>query len=561
MRKFSAMFRTFLKIIVGQAVFNMKVGGKENKWAGILLWGFVGISFMPMGWLIYYMLNNLYYFFAQVNQLQLAVGVTLNMGAVLIFMLSLMAAPAIFYFSKDVEYLLPMPVKPAAIIAAKFAVALVFEYLLAVLLVGVMFAALWGHIGAGMLTFNMIFTALTLPILPLVYSTVIVMLLMRFVRFIRNPDRYNWIIGLFGLALAIVFMTQSQNMFTIDEEALLNMLMGEPVAMTAMQWIFPTNALAAQAVGAAVYPNVYTVIRLQISNISMAILGLMFFFILAKLLYFKGVLGLSESGSGGKKMTADDILTHAAGQSVFRAYVMKELRVLFRSPVAFMNCVLMVLFMPIILVISIVPILTAGEGEGILEVLSAVDLSDPRTAALALVAMAILSLTMSGAATITASAISREGRNFFVMKYLPVRYRTQLNAKAACGLTVIFAGLLLVFIPLIILFSPPILLAIAGVLITLPCAIFLNYLGLFFDTVKPMLDWDNEAVAVKQNMNILLMIFGGMGVAVGVGFVGWFWLHTPLLAFAVLFGGGLVLTALALWLALVKGSALLKNLH
>jgi ABC-2 type transport system permease protein len=555
------MFQIFLKVIVGQ-MFNMKLGGKESKWAGTMIWGFVAVSFAPIAWLIYYMINDLYAFFAYMGHLDLAVGLTLNVGAMIIFMLSLLAAPAIFYFSKDVEYILPLPVKPVLIIGAKFAVALVFEYILAVVLVIIMFVALLGNVNVGMLTFNMILTALTLPILPLVYSTVIIMLLMRFVRFIRNPDRYNWIVGLFGLGLAVVFMMTSQSMFTLDENALLAMLMGEPVAINALNLVFLSNHFAARAIGAAnVGLGSLQVIANQSVNILAAFVGLSVFFFSARLLYFKGVLGLSESGDSGKKMTRDDIIAGAKGQSIFRAYVMKEIRVLFRSPVAFMNCVLMVLFMPILLAISIVPIFSSGNEADTMEMIRAINFGDPRTAAMALVAMAVLSLTMSGAATITASAISREGRNFFVMKYLPVRYRTQLNAKAACGLAVIFVGLLFVCIPLIVIFRPPVLLAIGGVLITVPAAVFLNYLGLFFDLMKPKLEWDNEAEAVKQNMNILLMIFGGMAVAAGVGFAGWMWMHTPLVAFIALFGGGLLLVALTLYLVLVRGGEMLKRLH
>ena len=569
LRQTWAMIRVFFNIIVGQAL-NMKVGGKESKWAGTLLWGFVALCMLPTVWVIYYMLNNMYAAFAEINQLGLMISLTLNVGSLLIFMLSLMAAPAIFYFSKDVEYILPLPVKPTQIIGAKFAVALAFEYLLAVVLVGVMFAALWGHIGAGMLTFNMLITALTLPILPLVYSTVIIMLLMRFVRFIRNPDRYNWIIGLGGLALALVFMTQSQGAFTLDEEQLIATLMGEPLAMNILSYVFFTNEMAARAIGAAAWtapyrslempPGTLQIVVYQVINLITAVVGLALFFVAAGALYFKGVLGLSESGTSGKKMTSADIRSGAVNQSAFRSYVQKELRLLFRSPVAFMNCVLMVLFMPIIMVISFFPIFTAGSDDPMLEVLQAIDLTDPRTAAISLVAMTVLALVTSGSATITASSISREGRNYFVMKYLPIPYRTQLHAKAASGLLVIGFGLLIIFIPLLILFQPPPLLAVAAILVTMPAAFFFNYLGLFFDLLKPKLDWDNEAEAVKQNINILLMIFGGMGVAAGVGFAGWRWLHTPLTAFAVLFTVGVVLMVLAMHLALDRGKQILLKL-
>jgi len=554
------MFRIFLKVIVGQ-MFAIKIGGKESKVVGIILWGVLVLSIAPLLWLVYYMISGMYTAFAEVGHLDLMVAMTLNIGSVLIFMLSLMAAPAIFYFSKDVEYILPLPVKPTTIISAKFAVALVFEYVLAVGLVGVMYVALWPHVGVGLLTFNMILTALTLPILPMVYSTVLIMLLMRFVRFVRNPDRYAYIIGLLSLAFAMVFMFASQDMFTLDEDALIAMLTGEPIAATALNYLFLSNNLAARAIDAATGLLPVQSIAFQLLSVAVALAALGIFFVIAQATYFKGIIGLGESSSAGKKMTRDEAIAGVVGQGAFSSYVKKELRLLFRSPIAFMNSVLMVLFMPVVLIISVVPVFTLGNDDPMMEMLSAIDLTDARTAAIALIAVTVLALVTGGSATVTATAISREGRNFIVMKYLPLRYQTQLHAKAMSGLLVVLPGLLLVFAALFWLFSPPILLAIAAILIAVPCAIFLNYLGLVFDLLRPKLNWDNEAEAVKQNVNVLLMIFGAMGVAGGVGVAGFFWLHTPLMAFVVLFGGSLLLMAFALWLVLAQGSRMMRKIY
>jgi len=402
---------------------------------------------------------------------------------------------------------------------------------------------------------------LTLPILPLVYSTVLIMLLMRFVRFVRNPDRYAWIVGLLSLAFAMVFMFVSQDMFTLDEDALIAMLTGEPLAATAMNFVFLANNLAARAIDAAASLAAVQSIAFQLLNVVVAIAALVIFFMLAQALYFKGIVGLGESGSNNKKMTRDDVIAGTVGQGVFRSYVVKELRLLFRSPVAFMNSVLMVLLMPIILIGTFIPIFTGGSDDPMLEVLATIDLTDPRTAAIALVGVTILALVTGGSAPITATAISREGRNFFVMKYLPVRYQTQLHAKAMSGLLVVLPGLLVIFAALTWLFQPPVLLAVAAVLIAVPCAVFLNYLGLYFDLMRPKLDWDNESEAVKANMNVLLMVFGAMGVAAGVGIAGFFWLHTPFMAFIALFGGSLLLMALALWLVLARGSRMMGKVY
>ena len=94
-----------------------------------------------------------------------------------------------FYFSNDIEYLLPWPLQAYQIIASKFTAAFINENMMQFLLVG---ACVVGYgIASGMGILNWILSiigVLTLPIIPLVYCGIISMLLMAFTRVIRNKD-------------------------------------------------------------------------------------------------------------------------------------------------------------------------------------------------------------------------------------------------------------------------------------------------------------------------------------------------------------------------------------
>jgi len=534
----------------------LKVGGKERTWAGILLWLVIAACFFPFIALAYFMMVGIIEVFYIAGQLPVAVGLVLNIGSILVFMFSLLAAPALFYFAKDVEYVLPLPLKPTQIIGAKFAIALAFEYLISLALVGTMFAALLRFVPADVLTFNGIITFLTLPILPVVYSTVLVMILMRVTRLGRNPDRYTLIVGILAIVLAVGFSLYAAEALTIDPEALMAALEGTPVFMTTMNTVFIGNGFAARAFGATrIFGGA---LHNQIINVAIVAGAVVVFFMLAKVLYFAGVIGLSESGAPAKKMTTADIASNTKGRGKFFAYFIKELRLLFRSPTAFINGVLGAFIMPIIMGISIVPLLRGGELQ---EFVDMINFSDTQVVAVVLAGLCAIGFLMGGLVTVTSTAISREGRNLFMMKYLPVSYITQFNAKAASGLIIAVPAVLAMLIPLGILFEAPVWIFIAGFLLTLPGLFSINYLGLYIDLMRPKLNWDNEQAAVKQNLNSLIVLGASWAIGVGVGLLGWFVFPSPVVAFLGLFGVTGLLAFGVYKLVMQSGQRLLEKLH
>ncbi|MCL2215885.1 MAG: hypothetical protein FWB91_02570 [Defluviitaleaceae bacterium] len=555
MRKFGRLTWLFLKTTVGSIWGKQTDSGKDSTWLVVVLVASLLIFFPSMMFMIFRMFGPLFQMFDASGHLNVAVGLALNMSSLVIFVLSMMAAPAIFYFARDVEYLLPLPIKPEIIIGAKFVVALLFEYVIALIIIVPMFAALWPMVSAGGLAVNTIITFLTLPILPLVYSTVLCMFMVAAFKVFRNPDKYSLFIGIVAMIFGIGFSMVYTQFFMVDAEAIYDMLMGAPAVFDTMNFVFANNSAAARALAGGGF-------TFQSINIGVTALALLVFFVLARVLYFRGVVGLSESGSSAKKMTRDEILKQTQGRSAFRSYLAKEMKLLMRSPTAFLNCVLSAVLVPVILAGSMAyTFVIAGDGDMLGELLAFIDFNEPRASAVFMVIMCALGIFVAGMTSITATSISREGRNFFVMKYLPVHYRVQLAAKAASGFAVIIPAIILILVPLQIFLRAPLFIFLGGAVLTLPGAVFLNYLGLLIDLAKPKLDWDNEQAAIKNNANVLIITFGGMGLAAIIGVVGVFLLRTPLLAFVVLFVITVAPAAAVYRAAMLKGAERLKGLH
>lgn len=524
MRKYLSKYFALTRVLLAEtgSMYDIRFGQKGGKWTGPVLWAVVALCLTPLLLVFYVMFQSIFVIFAPSGQLPYITSLMLNMASVVVFLFASFSAPALFYFSRDVEYLLPIPLTPVQIIAAKFTVALLFEYLISLFVMGPMYAAYASHLPIAALTVNAVLVFLTLPIAPLAYSTAIVMLLMPLSSFGRNRDLYNMLVSLLAVAFGLGISLFSQRLNTITAEQATQLIENNQFTANALRTLFPANIYAGHAVAGGDFGAL--VLSLLITAVT-----LILFFLLARAVYFKGVVGLSESTVSAKKMTRGDIARNAQGLSVFRSCLQKEIRLLFRSPVALMNCVLMVFLLPLMLA---VPTFMNMTEEALTYFV--IDFQDPTTIAGIFTGASAVGFLLSSMNMVTSTSISREGRNYFVMKYLPVSYKTILRAKAASGLLVGLGGLATLLVVLEVLFKAPPLILIGVFVLALPGCVSMNFLGLLIDLLKPNLTWDNEQRAVKQNINVLFLMLAGFVLTAVVAVAGLFFLETPLVAFIVL---------------------------
>lgn len=511
MRKFWTLMRVQLK---SGAIAT--TDGTTKQWKKLLLYLVLLVCMLPTLVLIAMLF---YYGFDYMRLLDQA-GYLMNVGflmtAVIIFLFSIFAIPSVYYFSKDIDHLLVLPIKPEVILTSKLAVCIVYEYLFAAAVLVPMYISFVLQIGFSFLSFLCFLVIfLTLPIYPLVLSSVLTMVIMRFVPFFNNRDRFNLIGGIIVVASALGLSFWMQTMETEDMSAVLMALMdGNNSLMQFGTMLFPFVPSAALSCFHG--DLLQLLLYLGITAISLVV-----FLICGKLLYFKGAIGGSET-SHSRHTFDQKQLSESRHHSVFRTYLIKEFKILFRTPVFFTNCVLTALLMPIILTVAVY---TSLQGMDLRAFITPQLLeSIPNLWCYVLVISFLVGSFMGGINMISSTAISREGTNAYFMKFIPVPVETQAFAKAACGIIISAVSGWLLLIPLHLVLSYPIYLDLIFVVGSLVSVIMTNLFGILIDLLRPKLVWEQEAAAVKQNLNgviSILLSFLLAAVCFGLLYIGW----------------------------------------
>ncbi len=110
-------------------------------------------------------------------------------GQLFILLFGLYYVISAFYFSRDLEFLIPLPLKPFEVMASKFAVIMINEYLTVMIIVLPVLVG-YGVLARGGLPYwtNGVLVYLLLPVIPLAVVSLLVVLMMRFVNLSRKKD-------------------------------------------------------------------------------------------------------------------------------------------------------------------------------------------------------------------------------------------------------------------------------------------------------------------------------------------------------------------------------------
>jgi ABC-2 type transport system permease protein len=226
----------------------------------------------------------------------------------------------------------------------------------------------------------------------------------------------------------------------------------------------------------------------------------------AKVFYFKGVMGVGASYARHRTISQGEMESFSTAGSAFWIYVRKDYRILVRTPVFFMNNFLMNFLFPVFFFVPLVMAIS-GEGGDFGKILNAIRTASFGEEAFAgpivLGALSALAIFVCGMNGITASAISREGGCAYIMKVIPMSYRSQVRAKVAMGVLVSAVPALILLVAAIVLLLPPFWFTLLMVVVLAGAVLLPNLMGILFDLARPKLHWTDEQKAVKQNMNVL----------------------------------------------------------
>ncbi|ADK15384.1 hypothetical protein WX45_02804 [Clostridium ljungdahlii DSM 13528] len=465
------------------------------------LWIIILLALLPTIKLFSLFISSAYDYLYKIGQQGLILSLGISFTSVFIFFFAIFYSINVLYFSKDIDLLLPLPLKPWEILLSKFTVILIYEYLTEIFIL-LPILLIYGYKGS----YNplyFIYSAvlfLIVPIIPIAAASILNMVIMSFTNIGKHRDILKILGGIFAMlfAIGLNIVLQKMTVSSQNYENIFKMINeGNNSLVSLSNKFFPGSTLSASSL---VYSSSFKGFENLILFIVLNILVISLFSVLGQYLYFKGAQGGSEISAKRRELDYSKLNKTSSKNSKFKALLLQEMKSIFRTPVYFMNCILANIIIPIVLFI---PFLVQPDSFHKLNVLVNIKVTSTTTMICIVVSLAA-GLILGASNSITSTAISREGENIFVKKYLPVSYSTQIMVKVISGVLVGIASIFLVLIGLTLLVKLPIYFSVISLLVSFIGILLTSMTGILIDLKFPKLHWDNEVKAVKQNFNTFI---------------------------------------------------------
>lgn len=275
------------------------------------------------------------------DQYGLILSLSFSSISLLIFFSSIITVMSVLYFSMDLTSLLPLPFSSRTLITSKFFVMLIFQYILEC------FTLLPILIGFGLKNGITLYywlysfiSFMTLPIIPLASASIIVMIVMGFTNIGKHKDQFKILGGLIAIGFSIglyIFIQDDLASFQSLSSIENIIALGNHSLVNLSSTLFPTtNLLTYALLKETLLENLYLLMKVQFYNLITYIA----FVIIGQLIYFKGVLGISETASKNQILSHKQMIQQTRKLPIQITYMLKEVRKILRTPAYLLNCVL-----------------------------------------------------------------------------------------------------------------------------------------------------------------------------------------------------------------------------
>ena len=349
---------------------------------------------------------------------------------------------------------------------------------------------------------------LRMPIIPILITTLIISTIMRFTNVIKNKSKVMYLTIILAI-LILGFVTMSFNTTeNISVSGFENVILqANGLAETIAEYFVLIKPIMSSLQN---YNNIQGFQSLLIYLVENIICYGVIIFIVSKI-YLKGVIGTiinsKRDFKGSTKLTIKDFKK----KSLVRSYISKEIKVLKRSPIFFIQCLLMPIVDPLI-VLTILLLFVGFASKVGVAVWSEFYIQASKPVGCAIFLAIGQAFYMMNFCSII--GVSKEARNAIQLKYIPISLEKQFKLKISVGVFV--NSLVSVFVTMCYYLCTY---NILGTIIIFMSLILLNLIGekfkLFIDLKNPQISWDSEYTMIKQNTNVMYELFYTL-VVVGI---------------------------------------------
>ena len=494
MNKIINLTKVFLKTSFSNMNTQMGMPSKSNKIVSKILYA---VLFLYLAAIVALFSGGMVESLKIINQQEIFIGLILLVVTAFCVIQTIFSSINVFYFTKDNEYILPLPLKPYEIILARTNVLIITEYIVTVL-IGFIPLLVYGVLtSVSMSYYLLMFVALVLvPILPILLVSIIVMIIMSFAKITKNKNKFQLIATILVLSIVIALsLSTTKLQDDITNEQLAHMLVEANGMVDLLKGYFPTLDYAISSLTSdSIVVALIELLKVLVFTIS----GVIVYVFIAQKIYFKGLVGNLFSSSSKKKNIK--INTNKYNNSkLYKSYISKEFKCLIRNPVFFMQCLLPAILIPLLMIVMVILQMKNSITPQMSEQLNSFN---GNTFIVACVILGIIQF-FSMFIYIAITAISRDGKNAIFMKYIPVSLYKQYIYKCIPNIvmgsitsiiSIVVANIILKLDMLMI-----VLVFIAAIIMNVAESIIL----IIIDLKRPKLEWDSEYAVVKQNFNLI----------------------------------------------------------
>ncbi|MEG2001942.1 MAG: hypothetical protein RR107_02450 [Clostridia bacterium] len=392
--------------------------------------------------------------------------------------------------SRENEFFATLPVKPQTIFFAKLAYVVTNELVLAGT-IGTIAIVIYGVVAQMNFSFYILglISVILTPLLALLASSILLFPISYIMSFLKKSSTFSSIvsIGAFLIFMVLYMGFFGKFMNTMTDPAQLSSM----IESIGNALFFNVSMANIVFLGEGFATDLLIVAGLYIG-------GILLTYVLSSLIYKRSLKMQSEIAHAKiKKMGYQST-------SLIKSLMVRDWKCIKRDTSMLFQCGMMVI-MPALMILLLFGVMYKGMGiEG-------------EKSSILLDTMGVFFLVMftCGSNTTATSSISRENRNFYIMKIIPVPYEIQIKAKVLLAFTLGAIGSITGGIACVIL-GMNVFKAIVLVLTCLILSYGFTCIQVKFDLDKPKLNWENFNEAIKNSRTAMVSMFIGMGFAVVV---------------------------------------------
>jgi len=520
-KPFSSLLKLQFKLSYSLSGTAERMGlGSKKKIVLYLYFGLLALAIIPFMGILFKLSNALSEAFVGMGQPGFVVILAIMSGQVMVIFFGFSQLMSALYDSSDLETLRALPLPPWQIMASKISVAYFTQLLGVIFFAGPFFLSLGIQLKDVFYWVSAVFTLLLIPCIPIAISVLIIAVLMKFTARSPKKDWFRVLSGLVLFAFIMAFNYLNINMTQYGPEQFVQLLMENNGLVAAASKFYPILKWGAWALtGISLSQKLLGFLLYAGISVGVLVLAVSF----SQRWFFEGATTGTVSVKKKERVTVkqeEGELAWPKAKTSFEAMLVKEHRLLVRNPTCLMTALMNLMMVPIILVFGYM-----GGGGDLGEVLVALT-EVPGVVEIALLVIVAIHAAITGMNQIASTAVSREGRTFWISKIIPVSPVIQVRAKLAYSvlfsciqllILVVFGAIALrldVFRILILL--------LLGFLVSVP----VNAICLIYDVSFPKLDWTDPQQAMKGNFGALvawllnLLYIAALG-AIVYAFVRW----------------------------------------